>query len=85
MDKKTRDASGFEHGTVAGVLREKGALRFAARSRANAGAEGIGKESYFHLPKYRIVKNARCQVRTPAERDVQKRSLIYWRLDRRCK
>jgi hypothetical protein len=49
MDKEAYGASGFEHGTVAGVLWQKGALRFAARSQANSGPEGVGKEPYFHL------------------------------------
>jgi hypothetical protein len=34
---------------VAGVLWQKGALRFAARSQANAGSIRVGKEPYFHL------------------------------------
>jgi hypothetical protein len=34
---------------VAGVLWQKGALRFAARSQANSGSERVGKEPYFHL------------------------------------
>jgi hypothetical protein len=49
MDKETYGASGFEHGTVAGVLRQKGTLGFAARSQANSGPERVGKEPYFHL------------------------------------
>jgi hypothetical protein len=49
MDKEAHGASGFEHGTVAGVLWQKGALGFAARSQANSGPERIGKEPYFHL------------------------------------
>jgi hypothetical protein len=42
-------ASGFEHGTVAGVLWQKGPLRFAARSLANSRPVRVGKEPYFHL------------------------------------
>jgi hypothetical protein len=49
MDKEAYAASGFEHGAVAGVLWQKGALRFAARSQANSGPEWVGKEPYFHL------------------------------------
>jgi hypothetical protein len=49
MDKEAYGASGFEHGTVAGVLWQKGALGLAARSQANSGPERVGKESYFHL------------------------------------
>ena len=49
MDKEAYGASGFEHGTVAGVLWQKGALGFAARSQANSGPERVGKEPYFHL------------------------------------
>ena len=48
-DKEAYGASGFEHGTVAGVLWQKGALGFAARSQANSGPERVGKEPYFHL------------------------------------
>jgi hypothetical protein len=49
MDKKACAASGFEHGTVAGVLWQKGALPFAAWSQANSGPVRVGKEPYFHL------------------------------------
>jgi hypothetical protein len=49
MDKEAYCASGFEHGTVAGVLWQKGALGLAARSQANSGPAGVGKETYFHL------------------------------------
>jgi hypothetical protein len=49
MDQEAYGASGFEHGTVAGVLWQKGALGFAARSQANSGPERVGKEPYFHL------------------------------------
>src|ERR1700677_1003504 len=49
MDKEAHGASGFEHGTVAGVLWQKGALGFAARSQADSGPERVGKEPYFHL------------------------------------
>jgi hypothetical protein len=49
MDQEAHAASGFEHGTVAGVLWQKGALGLAARSHANSRAEWVGKESYFHL------------------------------------
>ena len=63
MDKEAYGASGFEHGTVAGVLWQKGALGFAARSQANSGPERVGKEPYFHLRKYRtVLKN---QSETP--------------------
>ena len=53
MDKEAYGASGFKHGTVAGVLWQKGALGFAARSQADSGPERVGKEPYFHLLKYR--------------------------------
>jgi hypothetical protein len=49
IDKEAYGAPGFEHGTVAGVLWQKGALGFAARSQANSGPERVGKEPYFHL------------------------------------
>jgi hypothetical protein len=49
MDKEAYGASGFEHGTVAGVLWQKGALGFAARPQANSGPERVGKEPYIHL------------------------------------
>jgi hypothetical protein len=49
MDKEAYGASGFEHGTVAGVLWQKGALSFAVRSQANSGPTRVGKEPYFHL------------------------------------
>jgi len=49
MDKEAYGASGFEHGTVAGVLWQKWALGFAARSQTNSGPERVGKEPYFHL------------------------------------
>jgi hypothetical protein len=34
---------------VAGVLWQKGALPFTARSQANSGPVRVGKEPYFHL------------------------------------
>ena len=49
MDKEAYTATGFEHGTVAGVLWQKGALGLAARSQANSGPERVGEEPYFHL------------------------------------
>jgi hypothetical protein len=49
MDKEACGASGFEHGTVAGVLWQKGALGLAARPNTDSGSERVGKESYFHL------------------------------------
>jgi len=49
MDQEACAASGFEHRTVAGVLWQKGALGFAARSQADSGPVRIGKEPYFHL------------------------------------
>jgi hypothetical protein len=49
MDQEAHAASGFEHGTVAGVLWQKGALRFAAGSEANAGPVRVGEAPYFHL------------------------------------
>jgi hypothetical protein len=49
MDKEACGASGFKHGTVAGVLWQKGALGLAARPNTNSGPVRVGKESYFHL------------------------------------
>jgi hypothetical protein len=49
MDQEPYAASGFEHGTVSGMLWKKGALRFAARSKANSGPVRVGEEPYFHL------------------------------------
>src|SRR5579863_456992 len=48
MDKEARGAAGLEHGTVAGVLWQKGALGFAARPNTDSGPVRFGKESYFH-------------------------------------
>jgi hypothetical protein len=49
MDHEAYAASGFEHRTESGVLWQKRALGLAARSQANAGPEGVGKQTYFHL------------------------------------
>jgi hypothetical protein len=56
MDEEARGASGFEHGTEAGVLRQEGALGLAARTNTNSGPERVGKVL---LPSrnYRIVEN----------------------------
>jgi hypothetical protein len=59
MDQETRGASGFEHGTVAGVLWQKGALGFAARTQANSGPQRVGKECYFHLRSIALPENTR--------------------------
>jgi hypothetical protein len=40
---------------MAGVLRQKRALPFAARPQTNSGPVRVGKEPYFHLLKYRTV------------------------------
>ncbi len=56
MDKEASGASAFEHGTVAGVLRQKGALGLAARSQADSGPVRVGEEPYLHLKKYRTGK-----------------------------
>jgi hypothetical protein len=62
MDKEACGASGFEHGTVAGVLWQKGALGLAARPNTNSGPERVGKESYFHLGIIASSKNTRCSA-----------------------
>ena len=49
MDQEARGASGFEHRTVAGVLRQKRALSLAARPQADSGPVGVRKERDFHL------------------------------------
>jgi len=43
MDQESCGASSFEHGTVTGTLWQEGALGFAVRPQANAGAARIGK------------------------------------------
>jgi hypothetical protein len=67
MDKEAGAASGFEHRTMAGVLWQKGSLRFAARSQANSGPVRVGKEPHFHLrsiaPKRRDVPRLRARRR----------------------
>jgi len=60
MNQEACGASGFEHGTVAGVLWQKGALGFAAGSQADSGPEWVGKESYFHFRSIASSKKARC-------------------------
>jgi hypothetical protein len=60
MDQEAHAASGFEHGTVAGVLWQKGALRFAAGSEANAGPDTGWGSALFPSPQYRTVKDTRC-------------------------
>jgi hypothetical protein len=59
MDQEACGASGFKHGTVAGVLWQKGALGLAARPQANSGPERVGKECYFHLRSIAPQENAR--------------------------
>src|SRR5689334_14783762 len=49
VDQEANSASGFEHGTVTGMLRQKRALGLAARPQANSRPARVGKETDFHL------------------------------------
>jgi hypothetical protein len=67
MDKEAYGTSSFEHGTVAGVLWQKGTLGFAARPLANSGPARVGKETHFHLrsiapSKARDEGHATCKI-----------------------
>ena len=62
MDQKAYRASGFEHGTVAGLLWQKRALGLAAGPQANSGPERVGKESYFH---HRICRTLEKRAMSP--------------------
>jgi hypothetical protein len=68
MDKEACATSAFEHGTVAGVLWQKGTLRFAARSQANSGPERVGKKPYFHLRSI-APWTTRCSTRASSSLD----------------
>ena len=48
MYQEAERTSRFEHRAMAGMLRQKWPLAFAARPHANAGPTGIGKETNFH-------------------------------------
>jgi hypothetical protein len=68
MDQEPESASGFEHGAMARMLRQKRALAFPPWPQANAGPARVGKETYFHGRILRdgksSLENAR-QRRTP--------------------